>query len=299
MRNYTLEISRNGDTLGLILEQISPSTPKDKVLRRAQNLIAQKQKFLITTLNPEMVVLAEKNALYCKILLSSDIKLPDGIGLAASYYFLRLPTPKNMILRLPILLLEGFYTGAMLLFFRSHLRKSFTIIRGREIFSDFIQLANRKNFRVFLYGARGDVAAKTKKALESSFKSVQIESAHAPEYDENGVPVNREEIEKEKAVLQKINDFKPHMLFIGISPPKELLFLQRNWNLLNFTMAMHVGQTFDLYAGTVKRTPKKIANLGLEWLYRLLTGSKSLKRIWLSFPLFPLKVFWWKLQNSD
>ena len=38
-----------------------------------------------------------------------------------------------------------------------------------------------------------------------------------------------------------------------------------------------IGAVFDFYAGTIKRAPKWLINLGLEWLYRLI---KEPKRMW-------------------
>ena len=37
-----------------------------------------------------------------------------------------------------------------------------------------------------------------------------------------------------------------------------------------------VGAGFDFYAGTVKRAPKWIRKIGMEWLYRLFQDPKRL-----------------------
>lgn len=295
MRNSSQKISQNSRILGRLLESTSLSTTKEKVLRQAQEKLSKSRKFLVTTQNPEMIMLALKNSDYRDLLLASEIKIPDGIGLWASHKFLSLPNPRNVLFRFFSLFAQGIYTGISIFVSPSKMKDS--VIRGRDIFEDFIQLANKKSYRVVLFGGRNLVAEKTKEKLQESYKSVSFLAFSAPEYDENGVPADREESENESEIINKINEFKPHMLFIGISPPKELLFLKRNWDKLEFKMAMHVGQTFDVYSGKFKKAPDLIANLGLEWLWRFCTGSKSITRIWQSFPLFPLKVFWWKMRN--
>ena len=41
---------------------------------------------------------------------------------------------------------------------------------------------------------------------------------------------------------------------------------------------MGVGGTYDVFTGHVKRAPKVWQNLGLEWLYRLLSQPTRIKR---------------------
>jgi UDP-N-acetyl-D-mannosaminuronic acid transferase (WecB/TagA/CpsF family) len=58
---------------------------------------------------------------------------------------------------------------------------------------------------------------------------------------------------------------------------------------------MMVGGTFRYLSGQVKLPPKFVADIGLEWFWRLLTGSQKSARIWSAFPKFPLEVFRYKL----
>ena len=51
---------------------------------------------------------------------------------------------------------------------------------------------------------------------------------------------------------------------------------------------MGVGGSFDLYSGKVKRAPKFMINLGLEWLYRVLNEPFRIKRL-VSIPKFIFK----------
>ncbi|MEJ2441824.1 MAG: WecB/TagA/CpsF family glycosyltransferase [Patescibacteria group bacterium] len=43
--------------------------------------------------------------------------------------------------------------------------------------------------------------------------------------------------------------------------------------------------------------PQWVEKLGLEWFWRLLLQPGRAKRIMIAFPLFPLKVFWYKLSS--
>ena len=284
---------------GEILTKALVSTRTAKVLRQAQDYISQDKKFLVTTPNPEIVSFANSNRVYRQTYLRSEIVIPDGVGLSAAKKFLDLPAPKFLLFRCIVLIFQGLYVGVLTLMGEKKLASGLSIIRGRAIFENFIKLANRKKYRVFLYGSWADVPKRAKETIKASYKKVKIEVFAPPVYNEKGVPVGKEEADKELAGIKKINDFRPHMLFIGISSPKELLLLDRVWRDLKANMVMPVGQTIDIYAGNYQAIPGTFEKLGLEWLWRLITGTKSLKRIWISFPLFPLKIFWYKLTKLE
>ena len=56
-------------------------------------------------------------------------------------------------------------------------------------------------------------------------------------------------------------------------------------------MAMGVGGAFDFVTGKVKRAPKMIRTLGLEWLWRFLQEPRyRAKRIFSAVVVFPIKV---------
>lgn len=50
-----------------------------------------------------------------------------------------------------------------------------------------------------------------------------------------------------------------------------------------------IGAVFDFYAGTVKRAPKWVINLGMEWFYRLVSEPK---RMWRRYLVGNVKFVW-------
>ena len=58
------------------------------------------------------------------------------------------------------------------------------------------------------------------------------------------------------------------MLFIAISSPKKEHFLGEYQKFMNVPFAMGVGGTFDVVVGHIKRAPKLLQDIGLEWFYR-------------------------------
>ena len=78
-------------------------------------------------------------------------------------------------------------------------------------------------------------------------------------------------------MLNAINTFKPDVLFVGMTAPKQEKWSFDHKNALDVTIICSIGAVFDFYAGTLKRPNKIWIKFGMEWLGRLL---KEPKRMW-------------------
>lgn len=58
--------------------------------------------------------------------------------------------------------------------------------------------------------------------------------------------------------------------------PKQELFIYRYREALNVPISLGLGATLDFVAGNIKRSPKWMSNIGLEWLYRTAQDPKRL-----------------------
>jgi len=87
-------------------------------------------------------------------------------------------------------------------------------------------------------------------------------------------------------LIKLINGSHAEILFLALGSPK-----QEKWFATYKDMLKHVrvcqgfGGTLDVIAGNVKRAPVIWQKLGLEWLYRLISEPKRIKRQWV-LPLF-------------
>ena len=89
----------------------------------------------------------------------------------------------------------------------------------------------------------------------------------------------------ETAVVEKINAAKPDFLFVCLGAPKQELFMVNHRHKLNVKLMAGLGGSLDSFAGTVKRAPRWMIKLSLEWLYRLIKEPKRFKRM-LRLPKF-------------
>jgi N-acetylglucosaminyldiphosphoundecaprenol N-acetyl-beta-D-mannosaminyltransferase len=59
---------------------------------------------------------------------------------------------------------------------------------------------------------------------------------------------------------------------------KQEEWIEANLNKLNVRVVMGVGRSFDYYSGELKRAPKWVRKMGLEWLFSLIKEPKRWRR---------------------
>ena len=74
----------------------------------------------------------------------------------------------------------------------------------------------------------------------------------------------------ETPVIDKINASGADVLFVCLGAPKQEQFMARHQKALHVKLMAGLGGSLDSFAGTVKRAPKWMIRLNLEWLYRLI-----------------------------
>lgn len=81
------------------------------------------------------------------------------------------------------------------------------------------------------------------------------------------------------------------IVFVNFGAPEQEKFIHKNREKFpEAKILAGVGGTFDFLTGKIKRAPKWMRNLGLEWLWRLIQEPKRLTRIINATIIFPLAV---------
>ncbi|KKQ92561.1 MAG: Glycosyl transferase, WecB/TagA/CpsF family [Candidatus Woesebacteria bacterium GW2011_GWB1_39_10] len=241
------------------------SSSINSLLTGVEKNISCNTKFSIMTPNPELVLMAQKNKLLKKALNSADYPVPDGVGLAYASRFL--------------------------------FGKSLDIIPGRKLFEELIRLAVKKNWKVFLLGGLGDEAEIASQKLQSQYPKLQIQFDKFFKLDESANLAIEVDVKSYKDVIDKINKFVPNLLFVAFGNPKQEIWIHDNLSKLKIGGAMTVGGTFRYIAGLSPLPPVWMEKAGLEWFFRLLTEPRRALRILNAFPIFPIKIFWYKLTH--
>lgn len=81
------------------------------------------------------------------------------------------------------------------------------------------------------------------------------------------------------SVIEKVNKLKPNILLVGLGSPKQEKFIYENLNKMpSVKIAIGTGGAFDFISGNIKRAPKFLQKIGLEWLWRLILEPRRIRR---------------------
>lgn len=250
--------------MGISLDSTQAGRVITAVRNQAQAFSAKNgnaRPWLIVTPNPEILLQAQIDPEFARILNAAQFALPDGRGLALAARFLK--------------------------------GQSLEILPGRIIAQKLVEIAREEGWRVFFLGGRPGVAEQAALAASSAararYPSV-IRSHPGPQLNESGIPIDEVQRRVEERVVRAINKLRPQLLFVGFGAPKQEKWLSRNLPRLKVGVAMTVGGTLDYWAGKTPLPPPLMEKLGLEWLWRVLVQPRRLPRIFRATVVFPLKV---------
>jgi N-acetylglucosaminyldiphosphoundecaprenol N-acetyl-beta-D-mannosaminyltransferase len=172
------------------------------------------------------------------------------------------------------------------------LGRKIEVVPGRWLFEELVKRAAKKGKRVFLVGGGSGVAERAAAALSIKYQisNSNIKYRKGPWLNLEGEPVNEAERAEEARTIRQINKFSPDFLFVGFGCPKQEKWLARNLPRLKVGAAMTVGGAFDYLAGVVPAPPGWMARFGLEWLWRLVTQPRRIRRVFRATVVFPWRL---------
>jgi N-acetylglucosaminyldiphosphoundecaprenol N-acetyl-beta-D-mannosaminyltransferase len=158
-------------------------------------------------------------------------------------------------------------------------------ISGSKLIWDIAKQALEKNYSLALVGGQNSVAEQSAHALRMRFPNLKINLALSDR------PFDR-------STAQEIAKSNSDILCIAYAPPKQEKWMAENLSQLNVKVAIGLGGTFDYLAGKRRQSPDWMSNIGLEWLWRLITQPWRVKRIWNAIVVFPIIVFKYKFHGK-
>lgn len=224
----------------------------EEAVAEAKRLILERRNSYVVTPNVDHIVKIEHDWLFREIYEGADLVLTDGKPLIWMSRLMGTPIKEK--------------------------------ISGSDFFPEVCSMAAKEGFSIFLLGAAEGVARKAAVNLMKKYKNLKIAGVYSPSYTfENHV----EEITD---IIEKINRTKPDILCIGLGTPKQEKFYYQYKDMLNVPLTLHIGATIDFEAGVLKRAPKWVSYVGLEWFYRLMKEPRRLYRRYLldDLEIFPI-----------
>ncbi len=152
-------------------------------------------------------------------------------------------------------------------------------VAGVELATHLLERAAKEGKRVYFLGARPGVAETAKACLEQEMPGIQVV----------GVQDGYFKPEDEPALIERINALDVDMLLVCLGAPKQELWMAEHKNELKVGTMLGLGGTLDVLAHQVKRAPRWMINLRLEWLYRIVKEPWRISRV-ARLPLFLMSI---------
>ena len=154
-------------------------------------------------------------------------------------------------------------------------------VAGSDLFPLLCERAAEQGLTMALMGAAEGVAEEAARRLVASYPKLKIVGTFCP-------PMEAEFSEQSNAKMVAFcNETRPDILVLGMGIPKQERWINANIDKLDIGMALCFGGVIDFAAGKIKRSPKWVVRIGMEWLWRLFMSPRQYwKRTLLRFPLF-------------
>ena len=145
-------------------------------------------------------------------------------------------------------------------------------VAGVDLMARLLAVAGAHRLRVYFLGARREVVT----AL------VEMSRVQHPGIEIAGFRDGYFRPEDHQRVVEEIRASGAHILFVGMPTPFKETWCERHRERLEVPVIMGVGGSFDVLAGYIRRAPRWVQRLGLEWFWRLLMEPRKLWKRYLT-----------------
>ncbi|MEM2956653.1 MAG: WecB/TagA/CpsF family glycosyltransferase [Candidatus Pacearchaeota archaeon] len=201
-------------------------------------VIEKKQKPVIDFLNAYSVFLFKKNKNFRESITDYYYNFPDGISISILYF----------------------------LKYRKFLKR----VPGPSFTEFFLKQKFAKNKKHFFLGL-------DKKNLIVVAKKFRLPASNLYCYNPPYIKSDIFSKKERERISKLINKSKADYLWVGLGNPKKEILITQIYKKINIKVIFLVGAALDFISGVKKRAPKLLCNLGLEWLYRLVTDFRYVK----------------------
>tara|TARA_B100002019_G_scaffold256615_1_gene240120 strand:+ start:67 stop:801 length:735 start_codon:yes stop_codon:yes gene_type:complete len=187
-------------------------------------------------------------------------------------------TVNNFTIKTP----DGFPVAKALSFIT---KKKFSRVDGYKLFLQSISDGLDLNRKHYFFGNNENTTQQMIEKLKEIFPNINISGYVCPE-----------QMTAEELALKHKKDFQSidaDIVWVSLGFPKQELFIDKVCEEIQTnTNFVGIGGVFDWVAGTKKKAPEWLANIGLEWLLRLVQDPKRLyKRYFIDNTLFIVYFF--------
>lgn len=148
-------------------------------------------------------------------------------------------------------------------------------VAGSNLIDSLSRAAADRGRSVFLLGGDEGVAEEAADVLKRRYPTLRIAGTHYPPF---GFEHDRAQ---SAAIVESVTKAAPDIVFVAVGSPKQERLIAQLRPLLPQTWWLGVGISFSFLADRVKRAPRWMQRMGLEWVHRLAQEPRRLGRRYL------------------
>lgn len=224
---------------------------KEGALRAVNKMLMSGNGGTVFTPNVDHVILAEENEEFANAYSRATIKLADGMPIV---WASRLFGPK---------------------------------INERVAGSDFLfpllQMAANNSYNVFWLGSQSETLERAHRIALEKFPGIRVTRMSPMVSSE----VTDSEVE---AIMKFVRRCEPDIIIVALGAPKQEIFIDKAHHYCPKAVMLGLGASLDFLAGDVKRAPKWMQAIGMEWFWRVCREPKRLGKRYLRDFKFPVLI---------
>lgn len=151
-------------------------------------------------------------------------------------------------------------------------------ITGIDIAYKLLAYGNKEKKTIYLFGSKPEVIESMKDVLKKEYPNITLVGSS------DGYVKDRDK------VFNEIVKLSPDIVLVALGIPYQEKLIYKHLNKFKKGIFVGVGGSFDVISGHKKRAPKLFIKLNLEWLYRIVSEPKRIKRFYDSNVKFLFQV---------
>lgn len=148
-------------------------------------------------------------------------------------------------------------------------------VAGSNLILSLTRAASRADVSVSFVGGNPGTAERAAAVLQQRFRGLVVRGTHCP------APGFDSDPSRLRALCAALRRESPGLVFVALGSPKQELVIDRIRTAVPTAWWLGVGISFSFVAGEVRRAPRLLQAMGLEWVHRLAQEPRRLARRYL------------------
>ena len=138
-------------------------------------------------------------------------------------------------------------------------------VSGVEIAEQMCKLSAESGFSIYFLGAAPGVAELAAQKMTEKYPGLKVAGTHDGYFQPS----------QDAEIVAEVKASGAQALLVAMGIPRQEKLIHDNMDKLGVSVAMGVGGSFDVFSGKVRRAPKFVQKLKIEWAYRFLQNPKG------------------------